>query len=336
MSEEETKVPETSEQPTDKPVTLDDLMETVPVETPGQKPKKEEPKKEESEKQSKSENEEEKVASEPKDESEDEPKKEEETTTEETELTGEQKEWRESHENKKKWQGELTRKSQLVNQIEDEEIRSIQAELKLRKELEDVKPEPLPDYLEYEVGRDEVTDEPIIYKLPTGELQKIVDREVNKAKEAWTKEMGPVLAKGEQAVQDAEGYRKDAEANTALMGINRYFDDHPDAKIDLGKDPIQTLNDIESAGDTHPDFDKLLNLKMVSDRSSAKGISMSQAHTEIFGKSEQTKKAKDKLRSEQEIALEEKPGQTPKTPTVDEEFEKQIGISGKSKANVFD
>ena len=313
---EETKQ-DTSEQPTDEPqpVSLDDLMDKAPIVPQGPPPVKEEGKvAEESEKTSESDKKEEdktvepESKTEPKTESKEEPKKEKETDTETKELTGEQKEWKESHDNKTKWQGELTRKSQVVNKYSDEDIINIQAELKLKSELAKVKPDPLPEFIEYEVGKDDVTDEPIKYKLPTTELQKIVDRELEKAKEVWVKEMGPVLAKGEQAVQEAQGLRNDAESNTALVGINKYFDDFPNSKMDLGKDPIQALNDINEAGDTHPEFDKLLNLRMVADRSKAKGITMKEAHIEIFGMSDQEKLATQELKKEQQLAIEEKPG----------------------------
>jgi len=345
MSDEEKKeTPETSEQPAEEPtpVTLEDLVEKAPVVSQGppkpeekkEQPKAEEEPKEESE-PSPEKKEEKKVDPESETESKVEPKEEEETTTEEK-IPERFKEAWDDHQNKKKWQGELTRKSQVINKYSDEEIVNIQAEMKLREELKEVSPEPLPEYLEYEVGNDEITGDPIIYKLPSNEIQKIVNKEVEKARKAWTEKMAPEIAKGEQAVQEAETHRREAEAQTAITGIRKYFEDFPSAGIDLGDDPIQTLNDIHEAGEVHPDFDKLLNLRMVSDRSQAKGITMKEAHIEIFGKSEQERIAKERLRKEQETAPEEKPGPTPKAPTPQEEFEKEIGIGVKRTGNVFD
>jgi hypothetical protein len=252
----------------------------------------------------------------------------------ETEIPPEYQEYKKVAEQREKWQKSLTQKSQLVSNYSDEQLQEIQAEIKLRKELEKIQPTPLPEYIEEEYT-DELGDKQIT-KVPSAKIQKIIDQKVEEARNAWIKEKALDFSKGEQAVQEAERLSRESAAHTAIVGISAYFNDFPEAAIDLGDDPVQTLIDIKEAGKFHPDFDKYLNLIAVSERQAAKGITMKQAHNELFGLSEQQKKANEKIRKEQLKAQQEKPGQSSKAVTEDEKFNQSLGIGVKRTDSVFD
>ena len=330
----------TTEQQEAESPSLESLLEESPDLTP-QPPKQEEEKAEEPAKKGeeevpkKSEKAEEKPETKEEPEVEKKPESDEKAPAKETEkLTEDQKKWKQAFEDKGKWQKSLTHKSQLINAISDEEVSAMQGELKLRKEMKDVKVEPLPEFIDYETV--DAEGDKISVKLPKGKIQEIVDKHVEAAKQAWVKEMGPVLQKGEVAVVEAQRLQSEAHTQAALTGIEKYFEDFPDSGFSFGDDPILSIQDIQEAGATHPDYDKLLNLNAVAERSKAKGITMKEAHIEIFGKSDQQQKAKDKIKEEQQLAQEEKPGQTTKTVTEDEKFDKTLGIGAKKDYSIFD
>ena len=252
----------------------------------------------------------------------------------ETEVPPEYQEYKKVAEQREKWQKSLTQKSQLVSSYSDDQLQEIQAEVKLRKELEKIQPTPLPEYLEEEYT-DELGDKQIT-KVPSAKIQKIVDQKVEEARNAWIKEKALDFSKGEQAVQEAERLSRESAATTAIVGITAYYNDFPDSAIDLGDDPVQTLSDIKQAGKLHPDYKKLLRLETVANWSKEKGVTMKQAHNDIFGLSEQQKKANEKIRKEQLKAQPEKPGQSSKAVTEDEKFNRSLGIGVKQMDSVFD
>ena len=129
---------------------------------------------------------------------------------------------------------------------------------------------------------------------------------------------------------------KNAADQTALVGIEQYFRDFPEKAIDLGDNPLQKLEDIKEAGDTHPDYKKYLNLGTVAQRSTILNGNMRDAHVDLFGKSEQIEKAEETIKKEQESVQPEKPGQSAKVVTEDETFNKELDIGTEQKENVYD
>ena len=101
-----------------------------------------------------------------------------------------------------------------------------------------------------------------------------------------------------------------AEHQAAVAHIERYFEEFPEVAFNMGDNSFQTLRDMQDAGPIHPDYDKLLNLNAVADRAAKKGISMIEAHVEMFGKRQQEEKAKETIKEEQAGVQQEKPGKT--------------------------
>lgn len=245
------------------------------------------------------------------------------------ELTEEQKQWKEAHENMSKWRGELTRKSQLIaSELSDDDVRNIQAELKLRDQMKDVKPEPLPSEF---VFTDEFGDE---VTIKSDSVKELIQQEVEKAKQAWIKEVAPQIEEGSRAMQEAKEYAIQARNYTATANIKSYFDVFPNMAFDLGDDPTKTLTDIWEAKENHPDFGKLLKLKAVTEYAKDKGIGLDKAHIELYGESDQKEKARKKIKEEQRGPQSEKPGQSGKTESDDDKVLKSL--SGSSGVNVFE
>ncbi|MBU1173760.1 MAG: hypothetical protein KKD44_29670 [Proteobacteria bacterium] len=238
--------------------------------------------------------------------------------------------WRKDSENKKEWQKTQTQKSQIINKYSDDEIELISAKIKLENQTKEFKPEPLPDVF---IVKDEFGED---VNVKTEILKPQIEKLIENAKNKWIEEFAP-------QIKDAEKYRVQAEQATGqaknqagIVRIEQYFGDHPNVGFDLGDDPIQTINDIKNAGSTHPDYKKLLNLDAVAHRSEALGCSMKEAHIDLFGKTEQIKKADEIIKEEQKSMQQEKPGQKSKVVTEDEAFDQQMEIGTKQKENVFD
>ena len=325
MSEKETEV---TEQPADE-ITLDNILESAPVvsqeetskpsvdekstEVTTETEKTEEPEKAPEETAEKE------VPSEP-EKTEDKPK----YSDDEIEV------WRKDSENKSSWQKSLTKKSQMVNKYDDEKLATIEATAQLMDKMKEFKPEPLPE--EFTI-KDEFGED---VKIKSNILEPYVNKALENAKNKWIEEFAPQIKDAERFKAEAEQATAHASDQAALVRMEQYFGDYPDASFDLGDDPVQMLNDINSAGVTHPDYKKLLNLNAVAQRAAAMRIGMKEAHIDLFGKSEQIKKAEKVIEEEQKVAQSEKPGKTGKVFTEDEKFEKTLGIGIKKQDNAFD
>lgn len=260
--------------------------------------------------------------------------------TEKTEGTessnSEVEKWREDSENKKKWQGELTRKSQLVSSMTDDEVIAVQSHRKLMEELKDLKLPELPTEVELKI-RDDFGEVQTV-KVRPGEVlpREFMSNLQESIRNQYINEVYTKIADGEKAKREADEMRSKAEANTAAVQIREYFEKFPDAGFDLGDNPVEAIKDVQAAGKLHPDYDKLLNLQAVAQRSATKGISMEQAHHELFGKSDQTKKANQTIAEEQRGIRQETP--TPVSarakPDEDDEFYKVL-TEGQSDIDVF-
>jgi len=331
MSEEETK--EVKEQPTEKApeeIQLDDIMADAPVVSQQETSKpnvdekstevtteETEPKESEPEETVKPEEKGEDVEPE-------EPKVEPKYSDEDIEA------WRKDSENKSNWQKSLTKKSQFVNKYDDDKIANLEAMAQLQDKMKDFKPDPLPEFI---LTKDEFGEE---VKLNSNLVKPQIEKIIEQSKSKWIEEVAPKLREVESLREQSEQATKNASNQAALVRMEQYFSDFPDNSFDLGDDPIQTINDIDSSGKVHPDYKKLLNLNAVAQRSAVMGISMKEAHIDLFGKTEQIKKAEETIKKEQESVQTEKPGQSVKVVTEDDEFNKSMDIGTIKKDNVFD
>lgn len=238
--------------------------------------------------------------------------------------------WRKDSENKSNWQKSLTKKSQMVNKYDDEKLATIEATAQLMDKMKEFKPEPLPETFK---TKDEFGED---VSVKSDILKPYIDKILENARNKWIEEFAPQIKDAEKFKAEAEQATAHASSQAALVRMEQYFGDYPDAKFDLGDDPVQTLNDINSSGVTHPDYKKLLNLNAVAQRAAAMGIGMKEAHIDLFGKFEQIKKAEKVIEEEQKVALSEKPGKTGKIFTEKETFEKTLGIGTKKLDNAFD
>ena len=238
--------------------------------------------------------------------------------------------WRKDSENKSGWQKSLTKKSQFINKYDDDKIATLEATAKLMENQKEFKSESLPEFF---TTKDELGEE---VKINSNLLKPHIDSAIESAKKEWVEEYAPQVKDNEKYKAEADQAVMDAANQTALVGIEQYFRDFPDSAFDLGDNPLQTLEDIKKSGNTHPDYKKYLNLGTVAERSKSLKGSMKDAHVDLFGKSEQIKKAEETIKKEQESVQTEKPGQSAKVVTEDEAFNKELGIGTKQKENVFD
>ena len=238
--------------------------------------------------------------------------------------------WRKDSENKSNWQKSLTKKSQAINKYDDEQLATIEATAQLMDKMKDFKPEPLPEAftIKDEFGED--------VKIKSDIIKPHIDKILENAKNQWIEEFAPQLKDAEKFKAEAEQATAHATNQAALVRMEQYFGDYPEAAFSLGGDPVEMLNDINSAGPTHPDYKKLLNLNAVAQRAAAMGIGMKEAHIDLFGKSEQIKKAEKTIEEEQKAVQTEKPGKTGKVITEDEKFNKEMNIGQPKKENAFD
>lgn len=245
------------------------------------------------------------------------------------ELTDEQKIWKKDHEQKSNWEKAHTKRSQIISKYSDEEILALSARMQLEDKSKDFKAEPLPEVIEV---TDEFGDK---IKVKSDDLNKLFAQQLEQNRSQWIKEYAPKIVNYDNLEQ---GYKKqiaDASNQAAIVRLNEYYNEFPDMKIDFEEDPIQKFNDIKEAGETHPDYNKFLDLHAVAERAAMKKISMKDAHNELFGKRDQQKKADKVLEEERNAAQQERPGKSGKIVTKDEEFNKSLGIGVKHE-NVFE
>lgn len=267
-----------------------------------------------------------------------EPKESEEEETETAELTEEQSRWKKDSEDKKKWQGELTRKSQLVNAMKDEEVVEVQTHKKLMDKVKDIEIPPVSSQFEVLVGEDDL-GEPEYKKLSVNKikgLKEFIEDRDEKVRQSVINEFAKEMAVVEKERKELQTQSYREEEQRARFYADHYFEEFPDSKFDFGEDMKQTFSDILSVGPMHPDHDRLLNFMAISDRSAKKGITLEDAHKELFGKKEQKLKAKKKLKEEQEGIQQEGPGKTTPPKTEDKEFEESLGIGVKPKVDLFE
>ncbi len=246
------------------------------------------------------------------------------------------KTWKSDSHQKEKWVKSQTQRSQIINKISDEEIVKIQTELRLRDKVKEVEPEKLPDQITLNAGQFSISEDYDKVTISSAQIQQMVNEKMEAEKAKWANELAPNVAEYEKMKTDSEQRVQQANNQASLVNMNQYFKDYPDSSIELGEDPIQTLNDIKEAGSTHPDYRKLLNITAVAQRSAELKIGMKEAHIDLFGKTEQQKKAEKKIKEEQAAVQQEKPGQTATILTDNEQTEKELGIGNKMEENVFD
>lgn len=249
----------------------------------------------------------------------------------EPELTEEQQIWKRDHEQKKKWEQAHTKRSQIISKFSDDEIIALNARMQLEEKVKDFKPEPLPEYIEVV---DEFGD---TVKIPSTAIEQMFNKQIEQAQAKWIKEFAPKVVEYDKLEQNYQEQLASASNQAAIVRLNEYYHDFPDMSIDFGEDnPTEKLNEIWESGDTHPDYQKLLDLKAVADRAATKKISMKDAHIELFGKRDQQKKADRVIQEERNGVQQERPGKSGKTPTKDEQFEEGLGIGVKRSSSVFD
>jgi len=231
----------------------------------------------------------------------------------ETIYTPEQVEvWRRDSDNKKKWQGELTRKSQIIGKYTDDQIRSMMAMAELNERVKDQKLE-LPEFVELS-GTDEYGDT-IKTKISRDSIQGLFEQYEKQARQSWINEIAPQSE--ELAKMKSEVERQSQEAG--LMVLQQYFKE-VGIDFDFGDNPYETIDSVFTSGQTHPEYDKLDRARIVMDYAKRNDMRMNDAHVKLFGEYDQAKKARAQIIKAQNGMQPERPGKAQLARTDDEIF----------------
>lgn len=254
-------------------------------------------------------------------------------TTKAIELDGEKytpediKKFRHAFENQSQWQKNLTEKSQIAAQLTPEQIETI---MKATNHLREVK---VPEEYEYDTPEIDLTsEEPFLVEVEDADgLPAEVD--LKPYIKPFIAQYSKKLSEMEEKIREYETQVDEVRQQNAFNYLTSNMKEVPDLAIpDLTMDK---LDSILRAGKTHPDYEKLMRFKVISNFANETGLDFKSAYRKLAMKEIMQEKEAERLKKNLDTPPPEPPAKAATKSSIDEFYDDVFGEDVEGRINAL-